>query len=217
MANNEKSSNTMLRDTICLFVITLVAGIFLGAVYKITKEPIAIQEEKVKQEAYAAVYAGAEFISDDDVNAKLADFQEKLAAGEIKTASGTNLSDVEILEVMKASVDGADAGYVVTCTGKGYGGAVKLALGIDGEGVVKGIQIMDCSNETPGLGQNSSSKEWNKQYVGMNTSQDVSVVKDGTGSLENGKINSISGATITSNAVTRAVDGTFLFITSLSE
>lgn len=217
MANNAKSNSTMVRDTICLFVITLVAGILLGAVYKITKEPIAVQEEKVKQEAYAAVYAGAEFIPDDDVNAKLADFQADLAAGKIKTASGTDLSDVEILEVMKASVDGADAGYVVTCTGKGYGGAVKLALGIDSEGVVKGIQIMDCSNETPGLGQNSSSEEWNKQYVGMNTSQDLFVVKDGTGSAENGTINSISGATITSDAVTRAVDGTFLFITSLSE
>ena len=118
---------------------------------------------------------------------------------------------------MKASVDGADAGYVVTCTGKGYGGAVKLALGIDGEGVVKGIRIMDCSNETPGLGQNSSSEEWNKQYVGTNTSQQLSVVKDGSGSAEAGTINSISGATITSEAVTRAVDATFLFITSLSE
>ncbi len=217
MANNEKSSNTVIHDTICLFVITLVAGILLGGVYMITKSPIEKQEEKVKQEAYAAVYSGAEFQTDKDVDAKLADFQADLAAGKVKTASGTDLSDVEIQEVMKAVVDGQDAGYVVTCTGKGYGGAVKLALGIDGEGVVKGIQIMDCSNETPGLGQNSSNEEWNKQYVGMASSLDVSVVKDGSGSAESGTINSISGATITSSAVTRAVNGTFLFITSLSE
>ena len=217
MANNEKSSSTIIHDTICLFVITLVAGILLGGVYIITKSPIEKQEEKVKQEAYAAVYSGAEFQTDKDVDAKLADFQADLAAGKIKTASGTDLSDVEIQEVMKAVVDGQDAGYVVTCTGKGYGGAVKLTLGIDGEGVVKGIQIMDCSNETPGLGQNSSNEEWNKQYVGMASSLDVSVVKDGSGSAESGTINSISGATITSSAVTRAVNGTFLFITSLSE
>lgn len=217
MANNEKSSSTIIHDTICLFVITLVAGILLGGVYIITKSPIEKQEEKVKQEAYAAVYSGAEFQTDKDVDAKLADFQADLAAGKIKTASGTDLSDVELQEVMKAVVDGQDAGYVVTCTGKGYGGAVKLALGIDGEGVVKGIQIMDCSNETPGLGQNSSNEEWNKQYVGMASSLDVSVVKDGSGSAESGTINSISGATITSSAVTRAVNGTFLFITSLSE
>lgn len=217
MANNEKSKNTLVHDTVCLFVITLIAGILLGAVYQITKKPIEVQEEKVKQEAYAAVYAGAEFSADDDVNARLAEFQKDMAAGKIKTASGADLSDVEILEIMKATVDGTDAGYVVTCTGKGYGGAVKLALGIDDAGVVKGIQIMDCTNETPGLGQNSSNEDWNKQYVEMNTSQELSVVKDGTGSKENGTIDSISGATITSSAVTRAVNGTFLFITSLSE
>ena len=51
----------------------------------------------------------------------------------------------------------------------------------------------------------------------MTTAQDVSVVKDGSGSKDNGTINAISGATITSNAVTRAVDGSLLFIASLSE
>lgn len=217
MANNEKSQSTIIHDTLCLFLITLVSGILLGAVYMITVDPIAKQEEKTKQEAYAAVYSGAEFSEDEGLNSKLADFQQKLAAGEVTTDSGTNLSDVEIQEVMKASVGGQDAGYVVTCSGKGYGGAVKIALGIDQDGAVKGIQIMDCSNETPGLGQNSSNEAWNKQYVGMSISTDVTVVKDGSGSVDGGTINAISGATITSNAVTRAVDGTFLFLSSLSE
>lgn len=217
MANNEKSKSTLVHDTICLFLITLISGILLGGIYQITKKPIEEQDEKTKQEAYAAVYDGAEFVSDNDVTSKLEAFQKDLTAGKITTESGTDLSDVEISEVMKATVDGQDAGYVVTCSGKGYGGAVKVALGIDGEGNIKGIQIMDCSNETPGLGQNSSNEEWNKQYIGMNTSQDITVVKDGTGSTENGTINSISGATITSSAVTRAVDGSLLFITSLSE
>lgn len=220
MANNEKSKNTLVHDTICLFLITLISGVLLGAIYQITKKPIEDQDEKTKQEAYAAVYSGAEFVADDDLNAKLEEFQQKLTAGDITTESGTDLSDVEISEVMKATVDGQDAGYVVTCSGKGYGGAVKVALGVDADGVIKGIQIMDCSNETPGLGQNSSNEEWNSQYVGMSTSQDIAVVKDGTGSTENGTINSISGATITSSAVTRAVDGSLLFIifiTSLSE
>lgn len=217
MANNEKSKSTLVHDTICLFLITLISGILLGGIYQITKKPIEEQDEKTKQEAYAAVYGGAEFVSDNDVTSKLEVFQKDLTAGKITTESGTDLSDVEISEVMKATVDGQDAGYVVTCSGKGYGGAVKIALGIDGEGNIKGIQIMDCSNETPGLGQNSSNEEWNKQYIGMNTAQDITVVKDGTGSTENGTINSISGATITSSAVTRAVDGSLLFITSLSE
>lgn len=217
MASNEKSQSTLVHDTICLFLITLIAGILLGAVNMITERPIKEQEEKRKQEAYAAVYDGAEFVSDDAINSSLKAFQTDLAAGKVTTESGADLSDVEIQEVMKATVDGQDAGYVLTCSGKGYGGAVKVALGIDAEGVIKGIQIMDCTNETPGLGQNSSNESWNKQYIGMNTTQDVSVVKDGSGSADSGTINAISGATITSSAVTRAVNSSLLFISSLSE
>lgn len=211
MENKEKS--TLVHDTICLFIITLVAGILLGGVYYITKNIISQREEDAKIEAYGIVYKDAKFSADEDVNKKLADFQKDLTAGKVKTASGQDLSDVEILEVMKAD----KGGYVATCSGKGYGGAVKLALGIDGDGKIIGIQITDCTNETPGLGQNSSSADWNKQYVGMTTEQDINVVKDGTGKTEDGTINSISGATITSSAVTRAVDATLLFIASVSK
>ncbi|MDD7403976.1 MAG: RnfABCDGE type electron transport complex subunit G [bacterium] len=217
MANNEKTQNTLIHDTICLFIITLISGILLGGIYVVTKPAIAKQDEKTKQEAYAAVYDGAEFAEDKDVDSKLKSFQTDLTNGKTKTEAGEDLSDVEISEVLKATVDGKDAGYVVTCSGKGYGGQVQIALGIDGEGTIKGIQIMDCSNETPGLGQNSANKEWNGQYIGMSTSQDINVVKDNSGSKENGTINAISGATITSKAVTRAVDGALLFVASLSK
>lgn len=219
MANKEtevkREKSTLVHDTICLFVITLVAGLLLGAVYTITKTPIEKQNEKKKQEAYAAVYKGAEFESDDDVTKALEQFNKDLASGKVSSEAQGDLSDVEITEVMKAKVDGKDAGYVVTCGAKGYGGTVTLAMGIDADGAVKGIQITDCSNETPGLGQNSTKTEWNGQYVGTNTSQDLSVVKDGSGSADAGTINAISGATITSSAVTRAVDGAFQFIASL--
>lgn len=210
-----QSQNTLVHDTICLFVITLIAGIFLGAIYTITKDPIDTQNEKAKQEAYAAVYEGAEFVSDDAMNKALESFNKDLAAGKVSSEGMGSLSDVEILEILKAQVDGQDAGYVVTCSGKGYGGAVTMALGIDAEGAILGIQITDCSNETPGLGQNSTNTDWNGQYVGTNMTQDLSVVKDGSGSADAGTINSISGATITSSAVTRAIDGTFQFIASL--
>lgn len=217
MANNDKSKITLIHDTICLFLITLIAGLLLGGVYQITKKPIDKQNEKTKQEAYAAVYKGAEFVSDDDVNSKLEAFQKNLTAGKIKMESGQDISDVIVSEVMKAEVDGKDAGYVVTCSGKGYGGNIQIALGIDEKGAIKGIKIMDCTNETPGLGQNSSNEDWNKQYLGATTDQSLSVVKDDSGDVKNNTINAISGATITSSAVTRAVDGTLLFVKSLSE
>ena len=66
MANSEnKQANTLIHDAIALFIITLVAGILLGAVYMITKDPIAKAEEEATNKAYAAVYKDAEFASDD--------------------------------------------------------------------------------------------------------------------------------------------------------
>ena len=106
---------------------------------------------------------------------------------------------------------------MVTCSGKGYGGSVTLALGVDKDGNVVGIRVTDCSNETPGLGQNSATS-WNEQYIGMSKGDSgLSVVKDGSGSADQGTVNAISGATITSRAVTRAVNGSLDFIASLSE
>lgn len=208
MANNEKKSeNTLVHDAIALFIITLIAGVLLGAVYMITKDPIAKADEKATNEAYAAVYQGAEFAADDALTKAAEDFQKQIASGEIG-----GFTDVELIEARTASVDGTQTGYVVKISGKGYGGAVKIALGITKEGEILGIQILDASNETPGLGQNSTKDTWNGQYIGMTAGEDLYVVKDGTGSKENGTINSISGATITSNAVTRAVNVALRFV-----
>ena len=42
----------IIKDACILFAITLVAGILLGLVYNVTKDPIAQQNEKAKQKAY---------------------------------------------------------------------------------------------------------------------------------------------------------------------
>ena len=199
-----------------LFVITVIAGLLLGGVYNLTKKPIEQSEEKSTNEAYAAVYAGAEFVADDALTRAVEEFQAKVAAGDIDDDTFSYTSE-ELIEARIASVDGAQTGYVIKVSGKGYGGAVTVALGITNEGEILGIQILDASDETPGLGQNSTSEEWNGQYVGMVAGETaLNVVKDGSGSKDNGTINSISGATITSTAVTRAVNVAMKFVSSQS-
>ena len=44
-------NKSLVNDCIKLFIITLAAGLILGFVYNVTKDPIAKQEEKTKQEA----------------------------------------------------------------------------------------------------------------------------------------------------------------------
>ncbi len=210
MANNEEKS-TLAHDAIMLFIITLIAGILLGAVYMITKDRIAAASEQATNEAYKAVYQGADFESNDELTKKVEAFQSELTAGK-KDDDKFSYTDVQLMEARTASVDGSQAGYVVKTSGKGYGGAVIITLGINNEGEVLGIQILDASNETPGLGQNSTKEDWNGQYVGATADKTLDVVKDGSGSKDNGTINAISGATITSKAVTRAVNASLKFV-----
>ena len=47
----------ILKDTLALFLITLISGVLLGFVYKITKEPIKEQELKTKLAAYQTVFS----------------------------------------------------------------------------------------------------------------------------------------------------------------
>ena len=51
---------SMLKDAGILFLITLVSGLLLGLVYQVTKDPIAVQEEKARMEARQEVFQDAE-------------------------------------------------------------------------------------------------------------------------------------------------------------
>ena len=55
-----------MKDAFTLFMITLISGVLLGAVYQITAEPIAIAMEKAKQEAYKKVFADAESFKENE-------------------------------------------------------------------------------------------------------------------------------------------------------
>ena len=82
----------MLKDAFKLFMITLFAGLVLSIVYEITKEPIAVQEEKARQEAFAAVFEAGEQFESVELNA------EKTEAA--LTEAG--ISGVTIEEVVQA-------------------------------------------------------------------------------------------------------------------
>ena len=98
--------------------------------------------------------------------------------------------------------DGKQAGYVFTAGAKGYGGTVSVMVGMDNEGVITGIEILSHS-ETPGLGMNATTPEFKGQYADKLV--DSFVVNKAGASADN-EISAISGATITSNAVTDAVN-----------
>lgn len=185
--------NKIIKNTIILTIITLVSGVALGAVYEITKAPIANAQEEAKQEAYKQVFEDADSFDDLEVDAK--------EAAEAVKAAGVD-DGAEINEAVEAKQGGETIGYVITATDpNGYGGDIQVSVGIQNDGIVNGIAILSI-NETAGLGMKASEPEFYEQYSGKQTDH-FYVSKDGG---EGEQIDAISGATITTRAVTGAVN-----------
>ena len=184
----------IIKDTLALALITIVAGLALGAVYMITKDPIAKQNEKIKIAAYNSVFAELDSYKEyDDVKELSNVLSEK------------GIKAVELNEVVYAyDKDGKDIGVIITVTDKeGYGGNIKMTVGIDMEGTITGLEILEIS-ETAGLGMKAADKEFRNQFVGINADE---VVYTKSGKTEANEIDAISSATITTNAVTNGVNG----------
>ena len=194
------SKGGFMKDALILFAITLVAGACLGGVYEATKEPIAAANLAAKEAAYRTVLPDASSFESDDMTEVIAS-----ANGEI---SGLGYGNVMVDEAAIAlDGSGTPMGYVVTTTSKdGYGGAITVSVGITADGTVNGIAFLTLA-ETAGLGMNADTDRKN-QYAGKNVDA-FAVTKNGAAA--DNEINAISGATITSNAVTGAVNAAVYF------
>lgn len=203
---------SLVKDCVKLVVITLIAGLALGAVYGITKDPIAKQEEKKQQEAYKSVFPDA------------ADFEDvegftTEAASEVIAAYENPIDGHEGDEIGSAvtalDASGNAMGYIFNVTtGKGYGGDIQLTVGIKIDGTVCGYSVLSIS-ETAGLGMKAKDDpDWGTQFADKQV-ESFNVVKDGSGSADDSKIDAISGATITSKAVTGAMNSCLAYFQSL--
>ena len=186
-------SNRIIKDTIAITVITLVAGLALGVVQDITADPIAKQEAQAKQDAYKAVFADADSFETVDVDAD--------AMQSYLDENGYAAQAID--ETMLAKdASGNELGYAFTVTtSEGYGGDIQFAMGIQDDGTLNGISILSIG-ETAGLGMKAKEPSFYEQYVGKNPTK-FAVSKDGG---DGEQIDALSGATITSRAVTGAVN-----------
>ncbi|MGN1180242.1 MAG: RnfABCDGE type electron transport complex subunit G [Suilimivivens sp.] len=193
---------SMIKDAAILFVITVAAGLILGFVYQITKEPIAIAEEKAANEAYREVFTDAQSF---DVLAFT------VPEGDSTWEEEYGAVDVDnVLEAKDGS--GNVLGYVLTITShEGYGGDITFTMGIQNDGTLNGISILSIS-ETAGLGMKAEAV-LKPQFVNKKVSN-FTYTK--SGATMDSQIDAISGATITTNAVTTAVNGgLYIFETQL--
>lgn len=116
-------------------------------------------------------------------------------------------SSFELVDSGKGIYAGMDqsgtvVGYTLARITIGYGGEIEVTVGVSLEGVITGVSVGGTNfSETAGLGAKAKEPWFAEQYKGL--SGDIALSKDG------GTIDAISSATITSSAVTHAVDDAF--------
>ena len=204
----------IIKDTAVIFGITLVAGLGLGFVYELTKEPIATLEAQAQADACNEVFKelneAGELASVEELTFNPIDVDASISDTILKEGYDTAYID-SVYEAKKA--DGTLYGYVIGVTStSGYGGNISFYMGVTTDNMLKGISILSIS-ETPGLGMNAENvlvpQFRNKKL------EEYTVVK--TGALSSNEIDAITSATITSNAVTNGVNTGGRYFTILSE
>ena len=168
--------NQLARFGLVLGIICLVATLVLAVTYEITKPKIDEQLRLEEKESLEIIAPAADF------------FNEKFVDG------------IEYFEAMKAD---KLVGYCIRVMGSGYGGYIRMLVGIDPNGIITGVEVLE-QYETPGLGAKIDETKpgekdpwFLRQFKGKNAAT-VAVRKN---------IDAITGATISSKAVTDAVRG----------
>lgn len=188
-----------LKTAVTLFLITLISGLMLGGVYEITKDPIERANNAAIFAAYGELIPGSVDYETEEEAIKLAN--EKLADGTYGKSTVDNI-------VAAKDADGNVMGYVVTSTSnEGYGGPIQLTIGYmedEADGSLKstGISFLSIA-ETAGLGMNAEKPEFKDQFIGK-AATELKLTKSGNAGAD--EINAMSGATVTSSAVTNAVN-----------
>lgn len=217
---SDKKKDTMMKDALILCAITLILGAILAGVYTVTKKPIEDAQAMTNNEACQKVVETGATVGDDDaalvkeVNAYFAEHD----LSNQKTSEGDLLSVyVEVTQVHKVTdKDKKENGRVYLANAKkGYGGNISFALGVDGEGKVTGISITSES-ETAGLGANCENADWQKSFAGKVLPSDPSQNMYNKNEETDSQVQALSGATVTSRAITNAVKG-ILFASTSSE
>ena len=153
--------------------------------------------------AFAAVVAVALGLVNRITSDRIAAFAAEKTAQAMRTVlpaetyARVENASAEKIDLVKEVYAADDRGWVIMVTPSGFGGEIEMAVGVDTSGAVTGVSIVKMS-ETSGLGANARRESFRSQYAGKSGS--VALRKQG------GEIDALTGATVTSTAVTKGVN-----------
>ncbi len=175
------------KTGLMLMLVAVIAAVALGYVNSITSPIIAEQKEQAKLDAMI------------DVAGSLATGDLLFDSLSVSGLANPYASVDETLGVVSVTDSaGTELGYLFVAYGKGYSSTVQTMVAVNTAGTVTGNTVL-YQQETPGLGANVSNPDkFLYQFDGLNASA-LLLSKDG------GDLDSITGSTITSRAVTESV------------
>lgn len=175
------------RLTGTLLGISAVVALLLGAVNSVTAPIIEEMRAEKTAQAMAQVLEAEEYLP-------LETEAENVAA------------------IYEARTGGETAGYVVEVTTSGYGGAMRMVVGVDAGGVVTGVAVTD-HGETSNVGTKVVESETVLgQFTGMSLVDGEITVNTGTN-----RFDGVSGATVSSRGVTAGVNTALAAVAGLAE
>lgn len=183
----ENKVTDIIKSSVILLLITAIAAAMLAFVNSKTAPLIALNSQKKQETALMSVASDA------------VEMQEVEITDEMQSIAQSYNAQLECIYKSVNSI-GELTGYCAVITTSGYDAGLQTAVGTNLDAKVCGVEIV-ASNETPGLGQNASKPEFTEQYKDKGLK--IGVTKD---NADDNEINALSGATITSNAVTRNVN-----------
>lgn len=150
--------------------------------------------------------AGTNFITKDRIAALEAETEKKAMAivlpAEDYTEAKTTFENSEYTYYVAKNGE-ETKGYLISTSANGYGGEIKVMIGVDRAGTVTGVNILSAGDETPGLGANVTKKSFYSQFTGK--VKNIVLQKNQADSEKN-EIKAVTGATISSTAVKNAVN-----------
>lgn len=190
----------LVKPAFVLFLVSVVVVVLLGFTDQMTAPIIAQRTQADLDAAKKSVLpAAATFV------------ELKLPEGFATGSEG--LATVKAAWVAQDAA-GAPVGLVVSAASKGYGGPVGFTVGVDQTGKVVGVKA-GAHKETPGLGDKIllASGKVMKQVIGLTPTAPLKTIK---GNPATNEVDAVSGSTITSRAVVRAVSGAWELSTKLT-
>ncbi|MBS5702756.1 MAG: RnfABCDGE type electron transport complex subunit G [Butyricicoccus pullicaecorum] len=190
---NEAKKESMGMLVVVLFLITFITALLLGFVNQVTAPQIEKNNEATRAAAMAELIPEAEPVQAEPA--------------EVPSPDKDTPAIQNIYEMQK---DGETVGYCMEVLPSGFGGTLTVVVGINTDGTVAGAKVTSHA-ETPGLGAKAQADPtWIPQFAGKPADGSLAVTKDG------GDIVPITGATITSRAVTKAVNTAASYVQSLA-